>query len=88
MFDYLFAATVGVFAAKVRHRNGWIWGGLTLLFIGVGQAYIYAVGGDSLPWTVGVIFAQVLLLVALKPGQRSTPCAAPPQHEQAQSNTD
>lgn len=70
MFDYLFAAAVGVFADKLRHRNGWIWGGLTLLFIGVGKVYINAVGGDSLSWTVGVIFAQVLLLLALKPGQR------------------
>lgn len=87
MFDYLFAAAVGVFAAKLRNRNGWIWGGVTLLFIGLGQIYIYAASGDSLPWTVDVIIVQVLLLVALKPGQHSTPCAAP-RPEQTQSDTD
>lgn len=69
MFDYLFAISVGVFAAKVRKRNGWLWGGFCLFLIGIGQMYIMMGGGNSLMWTAFVVAGLLLLLVALKPGK-------------------
>ena len=69
MFDYLFAAAVGIFAAKVRRRNGWLWGGICLFLIGIGQMYILMGGGNSFLWTAFVVAGLSLLLAALKPGK-------------------
>lgn len=70
IFDYLLVIAIGIFAHKVRGRNGVVWGAATLLFISVGQIYIQLGGGVEWMWTLFVCGVAMLLLVGLKPGSK------------------
>jgi hypothetical protein len=73
IFTYLIVAAIGVFAQKVRGRNGLAWGLVTLAIISLGNLYIQLAGGSELAWTAMVSIASALLLAGLQPGKNSTP---------------
>jgi hypothetical protein len=66
IFDYLLAIAIGIFAQMVRGRNGFLWGGLTLGMMTLGEFYQIA----SIPahvWVILVSIVVVLILVSIKP---------------------
>ncbi|WP_371325271.1 hypothetical protein VX159_07075 [Dechloromonas sp. ZY10] len=70
IFTYFIAIAIGIFAQKVRGRNGLAWGAGTLMAISLGHIYIQLAGGSEWVWTIVVSTAVVLLLVGLNHGKR------------------
>lgn len=71
IFGDLIAIAIGIFAHKVRGRNGVVWGAGTLAIISLGKVYIHLAGGSEWMWTLFVSIVAMLLLVGLKPGSNT-----------------